>query len=354
VLIFALDLGNLLLLATLRFTARSESPSERGSRLVYYVVLTWVLAPYVYSHLDLGVTFFVAMAILIMMTRLGWGWGFLFLALGIHFKLTPMVLAPLFVIGSIPADGRVLSRVYLIAGRSLVLVAMVVAMFLPAWFWYGPRSLDFLVYHSGRGLQIESLYANIVLLLRAAGMPATVGYDHSSFSVSSPLGTSLAGLAPLFAGLAIVLVTLGYTGKLLAAGPAGTCAQSQPGLFAGTALLLLLVFIATNKVFSPQYLIWLPVLVAVCPLTGTPRTLMFTGFFLLALLTRMIYPNHYHSDIIRKATLLDGSVLYQGPNTFGLGLLTIRNVLFACITIALGFILVRPYCTPGLPPNNPS
>src|SRR5262249_17752130 len=181
----------------------------------------------------------------------------------VHFKVVPVVLAPVWVVGAMPAGQplkpwrpRVLTGLALRGG---LLLALIVVGFVPFYLGAGEHSLDFLRYHRARPIEIDSLYSTLALALRPLVSPVTVDYSYGSINVHSPLTPALVALAPwLTAGTlggATVVLVLHFR---QAAGPAdATLAQAQPRLFVGYTLQFLMLFIAANKVFSPQYLLWL-------------------------------------------------------------------------------------------------
>src|SRR5206468_2207516 len=94
-------------------------------------------------------------------SRAHWLVAFAVLAAAVNFKLVPVVLGPVWVIGALPAAlgpdllrRRALGPVGL---RAAALAALVVAIFAPFYVTDGPDTLNFLTYHAGRGLEVGSL-----------------------------------------------------------------------------------------------------------------------------------------------------------------------------------------------------
>ncbi len=131
-------------------------------------------------------------------------------------------------------------------------------------------------YFTHRPVQIESSGSTILWIATNFGFPAHVEFTYGSLNIISGLGNAVALLFE-------VAFVLGYTFTLW---------QQWGGKLdpAQTFIALLLVFIATGKVFSPQYLIWLIPLLAYTSAIG--------GFWILcwgsiSLLTTIIYPYLY-------------------------------------------------------------
>jgi hypothetical protein len=141
---------------------------------------------------------------------------------------------------------------------------------------FGPEALQFLTYHSDRPAMIESLPANILLLLPGAEVINTFG----SFNVVGPLGDALVGF---FEGLQIVatllaLLVVWWQGR-------GTEPRAVAVRAAAVATLAFAVF---GKVLSPHFLFWpLPLLAISTALGGMrfPRTTWALYFVVLAITT---------------------------------------------------------------------
>lgn len=92
-----------------------------------------------------------------------------------------------------------------------------------------------------------------------------------------------------------------------------------------TSISLLLVFIATGKVFSPQYLIWVIPLLAY---SGAYDRFWLVAWGSISLLTIIIYPYFYSRMIDTVKT----------PSVPGfIQIVTARNVLFVLLTLAYLF-----------------
>src|SRR5262249_33666383 len=124
-------------------------------------------------------------------------------------------------------------------------------------------------------------------------------------------------------------------------GAAATLAQLLPAEFAAFTLLFLMLFIATNKVFSPQYLLWLLPLAALVPFDGRRRRVFLTGLLLVCILSSLLMPILFLTDLLEPA--LPGAPLVFRPPTARFTLvLLLRNLLFLCLTAALAYRLARP------------
>jgi hypothetical protein len=121
----------------------------------------------------------------------------------------------------------------------------------------------------------------------------------------------------------------------------GTLAQAYPRLLAGFALLLMLIGIVANKVFSPQYLLWVLPLIALVDLSRPARRLYFVGTLAASYLTMRIFPDCFLDDIVCLVGREGDMPIFDGPTPYGAFLLLTRNALFLALTAALAWALVR-------------
>ncbi|HEU5199233.1 MAG TPA: hypothetical protein VFU32_06330 [Ktedonobacterales bacterium] len=222
--------------------------------------------------------------------------AYLFLAIATMLKLYPLpLLLPLFIAEQRADRGplfhwRRLKGVGVFAGTCAGLLGVSLLLTVKG-------ALSPLDYFSGRPVQIESLPASIMWLFSFWGFPMCSAFQFGSLNVYDEVnGVCTSKLAPgpmtsVLSPLFLVLMVAGvawvvwsqWRGKM-------TVQQAFIGV--------MLVIIATGKVFSPQYFIWLAPLVAyVMALDVT--WLVFWG--LLSIGTTAIYPylygaKHYITD----------------------------------------------------------
>ncbi|MFJ9162616.1 glycosyltransferase 87 family protein [Streptomyces griseoviridis] len=132
------------------------------------------------------------------------------------------------------------------AGTGATALAVLAALF--------AHPLAFLRQQGGRGVQIESLGGTVLGLATHAGWPGTVRYRYGAMEFTGPYVGTVARLSLLLTGLALALMLLWR----LRAG------HRTPATPADAALSAVLLFTVTSRVISPQYLIWLLGLAAVC------------------------------------------------------------------------------------------
>lgn len=147
---------------------------------------------------------------------------------------------------------------------------------------------DFLRQQRGRGVQIESLGGTALGFARRAGWPGTVRHRYGSLEFVGPYVSSVAA-----ASLALTVLALGAL--LLWRTRARRWSPATPY---DAALAAVLLFTVTSRVISPQYLVWLLGLAAVC-LTSRHTTQRPVAVLLVAAtaLTTAVYPVLY-DDVV--------------------------------------------------------
>jgi hypothetical protein len=318
-------------------------PRAQMWRLMLYAGAGLVLHHLLYDRFDLTTGCLVVIGLALLVSRVHWSAALLVLGVAVNLKLVPVLLAPVFVLGATPlaAFRSIGSLVGAIVVRSVVFLAICTAIILPFYLRDGSRTLDFLRYHSERGVQVESTPATLLLLQNSA---RTLVFTHGAMDLTDSPGTRLAAtLSTLFTIALVLAVTAAAiawawrTGRRSTIGIPLTLAQAQPATTAMFSLLMLWAAMTTAKVFSPQYLLWVLPLIVLTPGTRQSRLLIAIGFLALCALTTAIFPHRYWSDIVRPQpdfTLLP-------PTPFGLTLLTLRNGLFVLMLAGLIAVLWR-------------
>jgi hypothetical protein len=341
------DLGLFVLVILLQGRVLPEaSVSQRVLGLSLYIACTTLLWPLLYERLDLVLALLMTASLYLLLLPVHYFWSYAVLAAAINFKLIPVILIPLWVVGSLPLGlaGPILRPRLLVAlvMRSVVLLALVVAMFLPFYWESGPATLGFFAYHRERGLEIGSVYSSVLIALGPVAEPLEVRFTYGSQNLLSPWSSLCVALSPVLAAIVLLAASvwlLSFVARWRQADSAVssscTLAQDQPLLFVHFTLLYLMLFIATNKVFSPQYLLWLPPFLALLPWENGRQKVLLGAVVALCLLSTVLFPFLFWSDLVGQATLADGTRVSHGPTTRGIMLLLTRNLLFVGVTLSL-------------------
>jgi hypothetical protein len=354
----------LLLVLVWRFFAH-ESRGEQTGRLLAYLAATSALWLLLYDRQDVLLSALVLSALALLFSRLHYAWSFAVLALAVNLRLVPVVLAPVWVVGSLPGDERlsfvrprVLAR---LAARTALLLGLVVGCFLPFYLSAGGRCLGFLTYHQARGLEIGSLYSSLLMALQPLGLATQVYYAYGGINLRSSLSPALAALAPwLTAGLllAATALLLAHGRRLAGGGPGagsgGRLAHLHPLTSICYTLLFLMLFIVANKVFSPQYLLWLAPLIVLVPMRRGGRWLFLWGFVLACALSTVAFPFLFMSDLVAQASARPIPFwAFKGPTARIAVVLGARNGLLLGLVACLAVHLVRRARAPLTGPAPP-
>lgn len=176
----------------------------------------------------------------------------------------------------------------------------------------------FLAFHEGRGLQVESLYASALWLLRTLGLAdvswseVSVGAVRSWRELAGPAAQRFLPVAEaIFA--TCTLLSVACAAWFMARVESLTLAK-----LARSLLVPLLAFVAFNIVLSPQYMIWVIVLAALGTLDGK----YFAGIALTAAacVTPVFFPSPEY---------------VTGLNLFQTLVLLARNLLLVVVWLAL-------------------
>jgi hypothetical protein len=215
--------------------------------------------------------------------------------IGIAVKLYPAVLVPLLGVAAWRRGGR--REAAVVVGLAAVPVA---AVYVPFLLLAPDGVLDSLGRQLGRPLQIESLGAGVLLALHHAfGTP--VGW--ASGSGSQNLTGTGAGVLAVLQGIAQVVAVALVWGSF-ARGPATVERLVRH------AAASVVAFVALSKVLSPQFLVWLVLLV---PLVGGVRSrasLVLTA--LACALTAAWFPARYWDLVFDFDPLASWLVLARG------------------------------------------
>ncbi|MCS4535202.1 DUF2029 domain-containing protein [Corynebacterium sp. HS2168-gen11] len=182
------------------------------------------------------------------------------------------------------------------------------------------RMFSPLVYQQDRGLQIESLAATF-LLYRAH----TTAHDRYSITYAASKSFEITGPGVEFAlqmtSIGMLLLVAACCVWALAIFVKGGSRLPDPSYVILSIVLLLIV---VNKVFSPQYIIWLGPILAVILLRAPQRITLGLAIatLMVAGISQLIYPVYYDDLLILGES--------QSPVVI---LLVVRNIIIVGMTI---------------------
>jgi hypothetical protein len=252
-----------------------------------FVVFVLAIGPLVEDRFDIGVALFSALVLLAMVHR-RLAVAAIVVGLGCAYKITPIVLLPLLV--SVVGWSR---RIVLVCGLCL---AAVFVGFLPYLFTATHGIRHMFLYQTHRPLELESVLGLPVIVGHLlSGAPLQTGISHRSWYLVGPHSATMTSLSTPLMILALVAVSalLWRRRDIL---------RDQPRTLALGALALYLAFLCTDRVLSPQYLIWV-IPVAVLVLLDDP--LLGLAALATATLTQLEFPVLWHGILeFRTADLI--------------------------------------------------
>lgn len=240
----------------------------------------------------------------------------LFLSLSIFTKFYPVIFLPLFLLylfKNYEVKKTVIFSVYLF----LISIFLLISFFIifPA---KNSGAYSFF-YHFKRPLHIESLYGGLLLLLEKTKVPLfqiTIKHDNYGWSLYN------SALLKIILPISSFLILLVFAFLILEILKKKKFAEED---FLKFILIFSLFFIILNKVFSPQYLIWI---LPFIPLFSDENKIKI--FSLIIILTFLTYPIFY-PFLIEK-------------NLFLILILNLRNFLFLYLTF---FFVKGIFITPN-------
>lgn len=303
----------------------------RGSALIFVLYILLGVLALVQERFDL-VPAALTLICLIAAEHKRWSLAYCALALGFLIKIYPIIfLPPLFIaeqlykgafnIPGTPSSPKSLSHDLWLALRSLkhwhwkntvLFFSMIIGItgFFAIFNAHG-AILSQLSYFADRPLQVEAIGSVLLWLGTNFGFPVHILYSFGSINMLSELGgvVSIAFEVFFIAGY-LYTIYLQWRGKI-------DVVQS--------CIAVLFIFIATGKVFSPQYLIWIIPLLAY---SGAFNLLWLVIWGSISLLTTVIYPYLY------TRTLEPVNIPFVPGFTL---VVTARNTLFVLLTLAYLF-----------------
>jgi hypothetical protein len=222
-----------------------------------------VVGPIMLVRFDLVPTLFAVTAVLLVARPALSGMS---AALGLTVKVWPALMLFVLPRRSLP--------------RGLLGFAATAAVVLIAFALVTDSSLSFLGNQQARGLQVESIGALPYELYSLAGGHVTFGHKYGSIQVLMQGAEAI--------GLLLTLIGLSLFGALAWARLSGRLDAVPPG---DVAMAVMLVAVATSRVYSPQFNVWLVGMAAVAMIDAASRQRDAVGLVIVvSVLTQVVYP----------------------------------------------------------------
>ena len=282
--LFLLENGlfsTLIALSLARIVARYQTDRTQTTALLIYLLFILINSALLPWRYDLFPTLLTMLAFLALLEDRPTAVG-IWLGLGIMAKIYPV-----FVVGLFCAYYFTHGHKQAVARLVGSCVTTTIIVLLPFVLLARRNWFSFLTYQQLRGIQIESLPGGIIWLVSALGIKHSGAvYNFGAIHLVSPLADAVLPWQPIVSSLAIVGVLLVCLYHFYQERTAATVLRTQT--LAASLIALLLTFIITNKVFSPQYLIWL------LPFAPLLRPFQMLLLAIICAISIFIFPFHYN------------------------------------------------------------
>ena len=286
---------------------------------IFWLAVAPVLGPLIFTRFDVVAAALAGAAVLAFADSRPAAAGVLSV-LGASIKIWPVFELPMLLAAGAPSERR------RVLGVGLAIAAFIGGATLLAA-GVG-RLLSPFVLQAARGLEVEAVAALPFLWLRL-GDPASVAIETAACSCleirASGVGAALSvAQAAFWAGVIGVALLLA---RVMRAPPQ----IRAPGLAAQLALLLVILWIVTNKVLSPQYMLWAAALMAAWGAVRGPGLPRSDAALLLAAcaVTQLLYPSQ----------LME--LFGPAPRLWPLVALTLRDLLIVAVGARLALQIWR-------------
>jgi len=269
---------------------------------------------------------------LIAAERRHWTSAYVALAFGVLLKIYPILLLPALFIAEQQAEKRVFMPPQSFRLAMLPRYLLNTLQGMHRWRWkhcllffgvlggitsifavlnFQGAIISQLLYFANRPVQIESSGSTILWFIKLLGVPFSITNDHGSLNIVNPFSGIVSLTSTLLSIVGFVYcIIMQWRGKM-------DVVQ--------TGIALIFVFIATGKVFSPQYIIWLVPLLAYA---GAFDVFWFFFWGPAAVLTTIIFAYFYTRPV-------DPLQIPLTPGFFQF--IAIRNAFFIIVTLAYLF-----------------
>ncbi len=303
----------------------------RGSALAFAFYLFIGVLALAQERFDLVPSALILLC-LIATERKHWTFAYIALAFGFLLKIYPILFLPALFIAEQQDTHNIYIPAKLLTFKILPIVLWHTLQGIRHWRWkntllffgifltitgffalfdFRGAILSQVNYFANRPLQVESTGSTLLWLGTLIGFPVHILFSFGSVNMVSALGGVVSNLSEILFILGYIYsIYLQWRGKLD---------------IIQTCIALLFIFIATGKVFSPQYLIWVIPLLAY---SGAFDRFWLVAWGSISLLTTIIYP-YFYTRIIDavKTPYVPGFIQ----------IVTARDILFVLLTIAYLF-----------------
>lgn len=313
------DLGNIWLINRLANYSTENPGTIAFKSLLIYLILSGLAFQLLYDRFDIAVAFMILLGVYFAVIKDVWFGTYLMIWMAVLAKVFPVILFPLFLMAQAKIKREKHKFIIDFAFASLSFLGVIILSYLLFGSWWG----SILVYHGGRGIQIESMYGMIASVAALFGVPYSINHNFGSFNIENSFTSFLTTLSP-FVALAAIL--FGYYWYYQISSYSKDKMNVNKALISGI-LIVLLMFIIANKVISPQYLLWLYPFVSIYYLHSKSTAYPIVCWLFVAIITMILFP-YYYPDMVMHRPI-------------GVGLLIARNLSLLFAAAFLGRSILK-------------
>ena len=288
--------------------------------IVYFSIVSLCLSLLIYERMDIFLALLIYVSICFLLYLRSCWLSYFFIAFAVCFKLIPLFFVPLFIFYTIDIEykRKVISILIEFGKRLFLFLLFCLLSTLPFVFIYGVNSLRFIVYHFKRGIQIESVYGNILLIFcKLLHVKNYIYFDYGSFNIRNILGLNQCCL-----NIAMVILMLVIYCSFIGVEEKFSYKEFPKKLFfISNIFAVAIIFLVFSKVLSPQYFIWC------IPIT------LFEIMFSKNLYCNIKLWVFFACTFITGIIALRYSILLMGT-PLGIFLLSVRNFLLLVLCVA--------------------
>jgi uncharacterized membrane protein len=278
--------------------------------LMVYTLLLLSVGPLLIYRFDI-IPAVMVLGALYAFTRKKYFPAWVILAVGTITKIYPIVIAPIFLIYEL-SRRRYQEVLWEIALSALITEIVI----LPFFVFSASGFINSISLQLHRGLQLESTYSSFLLLMQNWGLAEvyikTTILPLATSNIISGEASVLSTISPLVLVAILIFIYWRFFRKYAKNNAA--LSSDYPSEMAGIiyySFLVILVFVLTNNVFSPQYLIWFVTLAAL--ISGSRKYVVWCTLIAVCFLTYYEFPLNY--------------ALLQAGNIKLVYVLLVRNIL---------------------------
>jgi len=292
--------------------------------MLAYTASVLFLVSFYFDRFDVIVAV-ITIAAIYLYTEKKYYWAFALLSIGMFIKLYPGLLFPFFLIPIFA------NRDFKLGIRCLsVFIVTSILLIMPFMLMSPDTYLSFITYHTNRGIQIESVFASLALVMEILGLTSTQTISsYGSFNLEGGITGVMSAISFPLIIVSLILFAFVYYKKCKTSNDMDWGYKMVPM----ASLVVILVFILFNKVFSAQYMIWIvglliPALIYCC---DSKEIKSYLSLFIVAAIDTFVMVAYYPALCEHNFELVM--------------IITIRNVLLLSMLI----LIIRSHFTFKIP-----